>query len=52
MELPACKTDAPGYVSPEDYLRLEREGEHKHEYYAGEIRAMVRSQVGPQPALT
>jgi Uma2 family endonuclease len=41
MGLPAFKNDASGYVSPEDYLRLEREAAHKHEYYAGEIRAMA-----------
>ena len=29
MGLPAHKTDAPGYVSPEDYLRLEREAARK-----------------------
>ena len=31
MDLPALKNDAPGYVSPEDYLRREREAAHKHE---------------------
>ncbi|MEJ7662149.1 MAG: Uma2 family endonuclease [Hymenobacter sp.] len=28
-------------MSPADYLRLERAAEYKHEYYAGEIRAMA-----------
>lgn len=43
MGLPAfqAQPDAPAYVSPEDYLRLERDAEYKHEYYAGEIRAMA-----------
>jgi Uma2 family endonuclease len=43
MGLPAFQPpfDAPTRVSPEDYLRLEREAEYKHEYYAGEIRAMA-----------
>ena len=29
------------YTSPEEYLRLEREAEFKHEYFQGEIRAMA-----------
>jgi len=43
MGLPAFQPqpDAPARVSPEDYLRLERDAEYKHEYYAGEIRAMA-----------
>ncbi len=41
MELPALQADSPARVSPEDYLRLERAAEYKHEYYAGEIRAMA-----------
>ncbi|TDN36576.1 Uma2 family endonuclease [Hymenobacter sp. UV11] len=43
MGLPAFQPqpNASAYVSPEDYLRLESEAEHKHEYYAGEIRAMA-----------
>jgi Uma2 family endonuclease len=41
MGLPAVKNTALPYVSAQDYLRLEREAEHKHEYFSGEIRAMV-----------
>jgi len=41
MGLPVFKNDSPSWVSPEDYLRLERDAEHKHEYYDGEIRAMA-----------
>ncbi len=43
MALPAFQTqpDTPIRVSPADYLRLEREAEHKHEYYDGEIRVMA-----------
>lgn len=41
MGLPAFQTDLPDYVSPEDYLRREREAEYKHEYYGGKIRAMA-----------
>ncbi len=41
MGLPAFKTDTAGYVSPADYLRLERAAEFKHEYFQGEIRAMA-----------
>ena len=41
MALPAFRADSPAYVSPEDYLRLERDATHKHEYYVGEIRAMA-----------
>ena len=41
MGLPAFQTDSTEYVSPEDYLRLERAAEFKHEYYEGEIRAMA-----------
>ena len=43
MGLPAFKfpEEPAAYISPEDYLRLEREAEFKHEYFAGEIRAMA-----------
>lgn len=41
MALPAFQADSPAYVSPEDYLRLERDATYKHEYYAGEILAMA-----------
>ena len=41
MAQPAFQTEPAAYVSPEDYLRLEREAEFKHEYYQGEIRAMA-----------
>ena len=41
MGQPALQTDPTEYVSPEDYLRLEREAEFKHEYFAGVIRAMA-----------
>lgn len=41
MGLPVFKNDSPSWISPEDYLRLERDAEHKHEYYDGEIRAMA-----------
>ena len=39
--LPACSADAAEYVSPADYLRLERQAAFKHEYFQGEIRAMA-----------
>ncbi len=35
------QTEPAAYVSPEDYLRLEREAEFKHEYFQGEVRAMA-----------
>lgn len=41
MGLPAYQTDLPAHVSPEDYLRLEREAEFKHEYFDGIIEAMA-----------
>ena len=41
MGLPAFTLDSEDFVSPEDYLRLEREAEHKHEYIAGKIVAMA-----------
>jgi Uma2 family endonuclease len=40
MVQPASET-APAHVSPEDYLRLERQAQEKHEYFAGEVRAMA-----------
>ena len=41
MGLPAFQTEPTEYVSPEDYLRLERQAEVKHEYIKGKIRAMA-----------
>lgn len=41
MGLPAFKIDSEEFVSPDDYLRLEREAEQKHEYIAGKIVAMA-----------
>lgn len=41
MGLPAFHTDLPAYTSPEDYLRLERDAEFKHEYFDGIIEAMA-----------
>jgi Uma2 family endonuclease len=41
MAQPAFQTEPAGYVSPKDYLRLEREAEFKHEYFEGVIRAMA-----------
>ncbi|GAB2858886.1 Uma2 family endonuclease [Hymenobacter ruber] len=41
MAQPAFQTEPASYVSPEEYLRLEREAEFKHEYFQGEIRAMA-----------
>ncbi|MFC6222098.1 Uma2 family endonuclease [Hymenobacter artigasi] len=41
MAQPAFQTEPTSYVSPEEYLRLEREAEFKHEYFQGEIRAMA-----------
>ena len=41
MAQPVFETEPAAYVSPEDYLRLEREAEFKHEYFQGEIRAMA-----------
>ena len=40
MGQPAVEPAAQ-YVTPEDYLRLEREAVEKHEYFLGEIRAMA-----------
>jgi Uma2 family endonuclease len=41
MAQPALQTEPAAYVSPEEYLRLEREAEFRHEYFQGEIRAMA-----------
>ena len=41
MAQPAFQPEPAAYVSPEEYLRLEREAEFKHEYFQGEIRAMA-----------
>ena len=41
MGLPAFSAAAAEYVSPADYLRLERQAAFKHEYFEGEIRAMA-----------
>lgn len=41
MGPPAFETAPAGYVSPADYLRLERAAEFRHEYFQGEIRAMA-----------
>ncbi|GAA4350887.1 Uma2 family endonuclease [Hymenobacter saemangeumensis] len=41
MGLPAFQLEASDYVSPDDYLRLEREAEQKHEYLAGKVWAMA-----------
>ncbi|MDB5267471.1 MAG: hypothetical protein JWP58_511 [Hymenobacter sp.] len=41
MAQPAFQTEPTSYVSPEEYLRLEREAEFKHEYFQGEIRTMA-----------
>ena len=41
MAQPVFQPEPAAYVSPEDYLRLEREAEFKHEYYQGEVRAMA-----------
>ena len=41
MGLPAFQTEPTQDVSPEDYLRLERQSEVKHEYIKGKIRAMA-----------
>ncbi|MDO7847944.1 Uma2 family endonuclease [Hymenobacter sp. M29] len=41
MGLPVRHTDNPDFISPEDYLRLEREAEFRHEYVEGKIIAMV-----------
>ena len=45
MGLPAVEPAAQ-YVTPEDYLRLEREAVEKHEYFEGEIRAMAGANYG------
>ena len=41
MGLPAFQTEHTEDVSPEDYLRLERQSELKHEYIKGKVRAMA-----------
>jgi Uma2 family endonuclease len=41
MGLSAFTLDPEEFVSPEDYLRLEREAVHKHEYIGGKIIAMA-----------
>ena len=41
MAQPAFHPEPTSHVSPEDYLRLEREAEFKHKYFQGEIRAMA-----------
>ena len=41
MGLPVRQTDSSDYVSPEDYLRLERAAEFRHEYFEGRIIAMA-----------
>jgi len=41
MSLPAFQTEPTEDVSPEDYLRLERQSAVKHEYIKGKIRAMA-----------
>ena len=41
MGLPAFQTEPAEYVSPEDYLRLEREAESRHEYVEGKVIAMA-----------
>ena len=40
MGQPAFQPEPVEFVSPEEYLRLERDAEFKHEYFNGEIRAM------------
>ncbi|CAN5767292.1 hypothetical protein BH23GEM3_BH23GEM3_14680 [soil metagenome] len=43
MAEPAADAEVlDGFVSLEDYLRMEMESPTKHEYVAGEIHAMVR----------
>ena len=37
----AYQSDAPAYVSPEEYLRHERVAVNKHEYFHGTVRAMA-----------
>ncbi|WP_046247074.1 Uma2 family endonuclease [Hymenobacter terrenus] len=41
MGLSAFQLEPAEYISPEDYLLLERDAEHKHEYIAGKIVAMA-----------
>ena len=41
MAQPAFQPEPAAYVSPEDYLRLERAAEFRHEYFEGRIIAMV-----------
>ena len=45
MGQPAVEPAAQ-YVTPDDYLRLEREAVEKHEYFLGEIRAMAGANYG------
>ena len=45
MGQPAVEPAAQ-YVTPEDYLRLEREAVEKHEYFEGEVRAMAGANYG------
>jgi len=33
----------PKYISPEEYLRMERASQEKHEYFKGEVFAMTRA---------
>lgn len=51
MGLPAFQADLPAYVSPADYLRLERDAAHKHEYIRRRNPGDGRGAGGPQPAL-
>jgi len=46
MGQPAFHPNAPDYVSPEAYLRLETEADTKHEYTNGQVWAMA----GAEPA--
>lgn len=41
MAQPAFQIEPTEYVSLEDYLRLERGAEFRHEYFRGEVRAMA-----------
>ncbi|HEX8328682.1 MAG TPA: Uma2 family endonuclease [Hymenobacter sp.] len=41
MGLPALKTDAPEYLTPDDYLRLETGADAKHEFTNGRVWAMA-----------
>jgi Uma2 family endonuclease len=46
MAQPAFQTEPTSYVSPEEYLRLEREAASRHEYLRGEVRAMAGAGYG------